>query len=78
MRNLCSLRDVDKEVTYLLKLIDNIYIIYTCKVVVAVALDIDDMLLSEVVSAFIDIVLRIDSVRGEWYDAGSTHINPLL
>lgn len=57
------LRDIDQEVTDLLKLCENVHIIDTCEVVVAVALDIDYMLLAEVVAALIDVVLAILCVR---------------
>ena len=58
-----SLRDVDKEVSDLLKFCKNVHIINTGKVVVAVALDIDDMLLTEVVAALVDVVLAVESIR---------------
>ena len=53
------LRNIDKEVSYLLKFCNNVHEVNTCEVIVAVALDIHDVLLTEMISAFIDIVLCI-------------------
>jgi hypothetical protein len=58
-----SLGDVDKEVSDLLELGKNVHVIYTCKVVVAVALDVDDVLLAEVVAALVDVILTVLSIR---------------
>ena len=54
-----SLRNVDEEVTHLLKLCKDVHLIDSSEVVVAVALDIDDMLLAEVVATLVDVVLAV-------------------
>ena len=53
------LRDIDEEVSDLLKLRKYVHIVDTCQVVITVALDIHDMLLPEVVAALIDVVFAI-------------------
>ena len=58
-----SLRDVDQEVTDLLKLCKHVHEINACKIIVAVALDIDDMLLTKVISALVDVVLGVLGIR---------------
>ena len=58
----CSLGNVDQEVSDLLEFVQHIDIINTSKVIVAVAFDVDDMLLPEVISALVDIVFGIDRI----------------